>query len=66
MIHTINEGDDFQMQPNYKNFQKVTKDELLAFDKNGEIRAQSDGLILMPLYQKRGDDGFFLVRRIDY
>jgi succinylglutamate desuccinylase len=54
------------MQPDYKNFQAVEKGELLALDKHGEIRADEDGLILMPLYQKQGDDGFFLVRRIEY
>jgi succinylglutamate desuccinylase len=66
MIHNVNPGDEFKMQPDYKNFQAVEKGELLALDKHGEIRADEDGLILMPLYQKQGDDGFFLVRRIEY
>lgn len=64
--HRINPGDDFQMMPAYKNFQKVKKGELLAKDKNGEIHAYDDGLILMPLYQKQGEDGFFLIRQIEY
>lgn len=66
MIHSISPEDDFQMQPNYKNFQEVKKGEILAHDRKGEIRASEDGLILMPLYQKQGDDGFFLVKKIDY
>jgi len=66
MKHTINQGDNFVMAPNYKNFQPVTKDEVLAHDRHGEIRAQQDGLILMPLYQKQGDDGFFLIEKVDY
>jgi len=50
------------MYPDYKNFQKVSKGEVIAKDKNGEIVAPVDALILMPLYQKQGDDGFFLIK----
>ncbi len=64
MIHDIQPGDNFQMKAGYKNFQSVKKGELLASDKHGEIRAESDGVILMPLYQQQGDDGFFLVREV--
>jgi succinylglutamate desuccinylase len=46
----------------YKNFDKISKDELLAFDKYGEIRSKEDGMILMPLYQKQGNDGFFIIK----
>ena len=63
--HAINPGDEFEMEPNYQNFQMVRKGELLAKDKNGPIYAQEDGLILMPLYQKQGDDGFFIIRAIN-
>lgn len=65
-IHSIQPGDDFRMVPGYKNFQTVKKGEVLAFDRQGEIKATDDGLILMPLYQKQGDDGFFLIRSIAY
>lgn len=62
MTHSIKNGDDFEMYPNYKNFQIVKKGEVIAKDKNGDILAEEDGLILMPLYQKQGDDGFFLIK----
>lgn len=65
MCHSITEEDQFEMLPNYKNFQKIKKGALLAHDKNGPIYAQSDGLILMPLYQKQGDDGFFLIKALE-
>jgi succinylglutamate desuccinylase len=55
-------GSGFKMMPNYQNFQKVRKGEIIARDNNGEIKASDDGLILMPLYQEKGEDGFFLVR----
>jgi succinylglutamate desuccinylase len=64
--HHIEPGDGFQMCPDYKNFQPVKKGETLAKDHNGTIIAPDDGLILMPLYQKQGEDGFFLVRQIQY
>jgi len=60
----IDSEDDFKMMPNYNNFQKVKKGELLAKDKRGKIYAPEDGLILMPRYQEQGDDGFFLIKTI--
>jgi succinylglutamate desuccinylase len=50
------------MHPGFTNFQKVKKGELLAHDNKGEIICPHVGLILMPLYQKQGEDGFFLIR----
>ena len=35
---------------------------MVAKDKNGAIEILEDGLILMPLYQAKGDDGFFVIR----
>jgi len=64
-IHSIQPQDNFEMVPNYKNFQTVKKGETLARDRNGEIKAMEDGLILMPLYQKQGDDGFFLIKTLE-
>ncbi len=66
MCHTVQPEDEFRMAPNYKNFQPVHKGELLAHDRNGYIFAQSDGRILMPLYQKQGNDGFFLIREVEH
>jgi succinylglutamate desuccinylase len=65
-VHHITAEDDFRMEPDYKNFQPVKKGELLAHDKRGPITSPSDGLILMPLYQKQGEDGFFIIRELDY
>lgn len=64
MTHPIQPGDQFRMEPGYSNFQKVHKGELLAHDVHGPIYAMADGLILMPLYQKQGDDGFFLIKEV--
>lgn len=63
-VHHIRPGDDFRMKPGYANFQPIQKGELLAEDVEGAILAPDDGLILMPLYQKQGSDGFFVVQEI--
>lgn len=60
--HMIEPGDEFQMRPGYKNFQMVKTGDWLATDAEGKIRAQCDGYLLMPLYQKQGNDGFFIAR----
>lgn len=65
--HHIAQGDEFKMRSDkiYRNFDVVYKGELLASDRFGEIRALCDGLILMPLYQKQGSDGFFIIKDIN-
>jgi succinylglutamate desuccinylase len=60
--HSITTEDRFQMEPGFANIQRIGKSELLARDRDGEIRAAEPGFVLMPLYQAKGDDGFFLAR----
>ncbi len=62
--HGIEPSDAFSMRKGYKNFQVVRKKEQIADDKNGPIPMPEDGRIFMPLYQKKGNDGFFQIRRI--
>ncbi|MEQ8524966.1 succinylglutamate desuccinylase/aspartoacylase family protein [Gracilimonas sp.] len=59
--HIIEPEDNFKMRPGFKNFDKVKKGQWLANDRHGKILAQRDGYVLMPLYQKQGEDGFFIV-----
>lgn len=63
-VHHILADDHFKMRPGYQNFQPVIKGEWLASDRHGEILSPSDGMILMPLYQPQGSDGFFLVKPV--
>jgi succinylglutamate desuccinylase len=62
--HALQESDAFIMEPGFSNFQRVERGQLLARDRHGDIRARETGLILMPLYQRQGSDGFFLVREV--
>jgi succinylglutamate desuccinylase len=52
------------MRPGYVNFQPIQQGEHLANDTTGPVLAPEDGLILMPLYQPQGSDGFFVVQEI--
>jgi len=62
--HAITEADEFKMELGFENFQPVKRGELLAVQKSGAVYANESGLILMPLYQKLGEDGFFLGREV--
>ena len=62
--HAISPSDEFRMEPGFTNFEPVRRGQLLAHDRNGEIAARETGLVLLPLYQGLGDDGFFLGREV--
>lgn len=62
--HAITAEERFVMAPGYVNFQRVKKGDLLANDRRGEIRADQDCRVLLPLYQALGDDGYFLARPV--
>ncbi len=62
--HEIHETDEFVMQPGFTNFTRVTKGQLLASDRRGNVMSPENGLLFMPLYQSQGEDGFFLVREV--
>lgn len=62
--HAIVPEDNFKMEPGFRNFQAVRRGNVLARDRTGEIKASETGLILLPLYQTLGDDGFFLGREV--
>ena len=62
--HTILHDDNFIMRPGYKNFDPIRKGDILAQDRKGDIISLLDGLILMPLYQKQGGEGFYIIKVI--
>ncbi|MDC0231059.1 succinylglutamate desuccinylase/aspartoacylase family protein [Aureispira] len=63
-VHPVKPEDDFKMTSTkiYNNFDLVHNGEVLATDINGEVKAPYSGLILMPLYQEQGEDGFFIIQ----
>lgn len=54
----------FQMLPGYHSFQPISKGEHLADDIQGAIFSPLTGLIFMPLYQSKGQDGFFVIKKL--
>ncbi|HET8753237.1 MAG TPA: succinylglutamate desuccinylase/aspartoacylase family protein, partial [Salinimicrobium sp.] len=62
--HGLEDNDEFRMEPGFKNFQKIKKDELLAIQNGKEIRSEWDATIFMPLYQSQGNDGFFIIKEV--
>lgn len=62
--HAVTDADQFQMQPGFRNIDVVKRGQLLARDCRGELRARKDGLVILPLYQGSGDDGYFWGRAI--
>ena len=64
--YAIAEGEHFRMKPGYRNFQPISRGEVLASNHQGEIRNTSPGNIFMPLYQTKGDDGYFRIRKVAY
>lgn len=63
--HPIRPGDGFKMLPGFRNFDRVHAGQKIAEDHLGPVMSPMDGLILMPLYQKQGADGFFIIEPID-
>ena len=61
--YLLEEKEDFTMQPGFVNFQEVFRNEKMAESSlNGTVTAPFDARVYMPLYQKKGKDGFFLVK----
>ena len=62
--HAIVPRERFRMRPGFRSFEPVTSGQVIADDAEGSVAVPLDGFLLMPLYQKQGDDGFFVVRRV--
>lgn len=60
--HALHDGDGFRMDPGFANFQPIRAGQRLAEDRSGPVYAAESGRLLLPLYQGKGDDGFFIAR----
>jgi len=62
--HGVVPEDRFVMVPGFTNLAHARRGQLLAHDRDGEIRAPRDGMVILPLYQGQGSDGFFWGRAV--
>lgn len=62
--HHIEPFSEFVMEPGFANIQRTAAGTLLARERAGEVRAPFDGVLLLPLYQEQGEDGFFYGREV--
>tara|TARA_R110002074_G_scaffold192287_2_gene358094 strand:+ start:2489 stop:3619 length:1131 start_codon:yes stop_codon:yes gene_type:complete len=62
--YEIGKDEIFQMVKGFVNFQPIIKEELLASSNGNKIYAEKDGILFMPLYQDKGDDGFFIISKV--
>lgn len=62
--YKIKKNETFKMFPGFLNFQRIKKGQKLALSNNNEVYAYKNSRILMPQYQKQGEDGFFTIRSI--
>ncbi|MEP3210922.1 MAG: succinylglutamate desuccinylase/aspartoacylase family protein [Maribacter sp.] len=61
--HELRKRDDFSMLNGYTSFQKVTKGTFMAIQNRKKILAKENSILFMPLYQKQGAEGFFLIKK---
>ena len=60
--HKLNDYHNFKMKPGYFNFKPIEKQENLAIQNEQTVKSPEEGYMLMPLYQEKGSDGFFIVQ----
>lgn len=60
-VHHIVPEDRFEMLPGFENFQPISAGLPIAQDRKGTVVSPKDGYLLMPLYQAKGQEGFFVV-----
>ncbi len=62
--HALKDASQFRMAGGFRSFQRAPRGTLLAHDHGEPVYMRRNGLLFMPLYQKQGEEGFFLIRRI--
>ncbi len=62
--YIISENEQFRMKDGYESFLPLQKGTLLATSNNKNIYLKKDAVLFMPLYQEKGEDGYYLVRKI--
>jgi len=62
--HDVDDKDGFEMDPGFSSFEPIRAGQVVGSSRSGKVRSPRSGLMLMPLYQDQGHDGFFLVDEV--
>jgi succinylglutamate desuccinylase len=63
-LYHIKNGEDFKMKKGFESFQDINKGTVLATNDDKKIASKYNAKIFMPLYQAKGEDGFFIIKLI--
>jgi succinylglutamate desuccinylase len=63
-LHRIKKGENFKMKGGFESFQNIKKGTVIATNNNKSIVSTYNAKIFMPLYQAKGEDGFFVIKLI--
>ncbi|MBQ0787930.1 MAG: succinylglutamate desuccinylase/aspartoacylase family protein [Oceanihabitans sp.] len=63
-LYRIQEEEDFKMKPGFKSFEDIKKKMVLATSNSVPVLSKYNAKLFMPLYQKKGKEGFFIIKRI--
>lgn len=61
--YKIKPFEEFNMFTGFTNFQRIRKGDRLATSNAKPIFSERNGLIFMPLYQGKGNDGYFIIQK---
>lgn len=62
--HKIEPNENFRMCEGYKSFQNVDQGIVIAVSNGASISLNKAATLFMPLYQKAGEDGYYLIKPI--
>ncbi len=62
--HKLEDYHHYRMHAGYYNFKAIRDGEEVALQNGNPVLTPTSGFMLMPLYQKKGSDGFFIVKEI--
>lgn len=62
--YKVSDEEEFKMDPGYLNFSPVKKGQVVAKNKYGALQVKGPGYLFMPLYQRKGGEGFYLIKLI--
>ena len=63
-LYRIKNNEVFKMKPGFKSFQYINKGLVLANSNEEHIKSKFNARLFMPLYQTKGEEGFFIIKPI--